>query len=150
MGKEWVQFLADSSLCEFYGNSLRAPLFTGFFTLTSFMLAAKAFVVLNIKREVYDTDAYASLLRERRKINSKITRYGPLKRLSSLLFVTIILAFVTSVAQMTFGLISQNWAVLLCLGCAVVAIVMVAISLVSIRINLKEWLEHSDCPEQQS
>lgn len=127
---------------EYYAKNIRASLFTGFLTVGSFLLSLKAFIVVKLKENVFDTEVYKNKLKELRKINPGLTLYGPVKRLSQLLFLTISSAVVASVSQLTVGLV-ENWmAVLFCVFVAAFAISMLVATLLLIKSTLDEWLEY--------
>lgn len=134
----------DTAFQRLYASSLRAPIFTGFFTLSSFLLAAKTFIVINIKREVYESDTYKKNLEKQRTVNPDLSHYGPLIRLSSLLYRAIVLALLSSATQLTIGLIPFNWAALLCLTFAAVAFACVILALTKIRANVVAWLNQAE------
>lgn len=127
---------------EFYANNIRSSLFSGFLTVGSFLLSLKVFIVVKLKENIFDTDGYKEKLKVGRKINPKLTLYGPVKRLSSLLFLTISSAMVASVTQLTIGLIPFLWAAFFCIFVSVFAVSMLIFTLLLIREILSEWLNY--------
>lgn len=127
---------------EFYAKNIRGSLFTGFLTVGSFLLSLKAFIVVKLKENIFDTDLYKKRLEERRKLNKSLTLYGPVKRLSTLLFVSISTAITASVSQLTIGLIPHWAATSFCIFVAVFAISMLVSTLILIKSTLDEWLEY--------
>jgi hypothetical protein len=83
----------QQSFHQFYAQNLRASLFTGFFTLSGFLFSVKAFMVINMKKDIYESPAYLSRLERLRKVNKDLSSYGPLSRLSKLLFWTVMASF---------------------------------------------------------
>jgi len=124
---------------HFYAASLRASLFSGFLTLTGFLFTVKTFIVIHIKKEIYDTEGYLSRVTSRRLLNKNLSVYGPLQRLSSLLFWSVVVSLVTATSQLTIGLWPEWWAAALCICFAVATIVLLLTDLVIIRRNLTEW-----------
>jgi hypothetical protein len=135
-----AQALSGTDFYTFYAAGLRAPLFTGFFTLSSFLLAAKAFIVINLKKEVYESDTYKARLEELRQVTPDLTSYGGLIRLSRLLVFTISCALITSTLQLTLGLVEKNWAAYACVGFALFTLIVVFFAVNAIRRNIKTWL----------
>jgi hypothetical protein len=135
---------SDTAFRALYATSLRSPIFTGFFTLSSFLLAAKTFIVINIKREVYESETYKKSLAKQRTVNPKLSHYGPLIRLSKLLYRSIIVALLASAAQLTIGLIPYNGVALVCLLFALVAFICVIMALTKIRQNVAVWLDQAE------
>ena len=126
---------------HFYATNLRASLFSGFLTLTGFLFAVKTFIVVSMKRELYDTDEYRSRVAARREFNKKVTVYGPLQRLSGLLFWSVIASLVTAASQLTVGLVPEWWAAGLCMLLALVTVLLLLCDLIVIRCNLNQWFK---------
>jgi hypothetical protein len=131
-----------NQVADFYAKNIRASLFTGFLTVGSFLLSLKVFIVVKFKENIFDSPAYKAKLEERRKLNAEITHYGPVKRLSRLLFFSIVSAIAASVAQLSVGLIATWQATLLCVFVATFAGTMLVCTLWLIREILDEWLSY--------
>lgn len=129
------------TFAEFYADNLRVPMFTGFLSLGGFLFAAKTFIVVHMKKEVYDTEGYAKRLSEMRRLNSKLSHYQPLANLSALLFWSVSSSLLTATLQLTLGMIPKNWAAATCMSAAAVTIILLACCLVAIRRNIKCWLK---------
>lgn len=129
-------------LPEYYAKNIRGSLFTGFLTVGSFLLSLKAFIVVKLKENIFDTDVYKQKLEERRKLNSKLTLYGPVKRLSMILFVSILSAITAAVSQLSIGLIERWEASVFCIFVSVFAISMLVFTLLIIKGILDEWFDY--------
>lgn len=127
---------------DFYAKNVRASLFTGFLTVGSFLLSLKVFIVVKLKENIFDNPDYIKKLNERRKLNSSLTQYGPVKRLSRLLFISIAAAMTASTLQLSVGLIHTWEATLVCVFFAAFAGSMVISTLILIRELLDEWLSY--------
>lgn len=125
---------------QFYADNLRDSLFSGFLGLAGFLFSAKTFIVIHMKEKLYDSEAYAARLTKQQRINSKLTKYGPLRRLSSFLFWAVLSSLVAAVSQLTIGLIKAEWAAWSCLCFAVIAVLMLATSMFHVSANLKQWM----------
>lgn len=130
-----------SQLIEYYGENLRGNLFTGFLTVGGFLFSLKTFIIINMKENVYDHRKYKERVEEQRELNRSITFYGPLKRLSHLLFVSVLASIVSAVLQLTLGLIDHWVAVLVCLWSSVFSVLLLTDSLFIIKNNLDQWFE---------
>jgi len=130
------------SIPHYYASNIRGSLFTGFLTAGSFLLSLKAFIVVKLKENIFDTDRYKERLKERRKLNPNLTLYGPVKRLSQLLFVSISSAIIAAVSQLSVGLIPQWEATFFCVFVSVVAVSMLVFTLLLIKNILNEWLDY--------
>jgi hypothetical protein len=132
-------------LTTFYAESLRGSLFTGFLTLGGFLLSLKAFIVVNMKKEVYDTAAYKDLWSDSRSRGETVgALYSPLRDLSESLYIAILACVLTSASQFTIGLLEFIPAVLFCLWSALCAIVLLLLCLLKIRFNLRSMFSHLD------
>jgi hypothetical protein len=131
-----------TQIADFYAKNIRASLFTGFLTVGSFLLSLKVFIVVKFKENIFDSEAYKHKLANRRKLNPELTHYGPVKRLSRLLFISIVSAITASVVQLSVGLIPTWQATLLCVFVAVFAGSMLICTLWLIRQILEEWLSY--------
>lgn len=131
-----------TTVSEFYAKNIRASLFTGFLTVGSFLLSLKVFIVVKFKENIFDSQSYKERLQDRRKLDPNLSHYGPVKRLSRLLFVSIISALAASAIQLSVGLIPYWQASLFCVFAAVFAGSMLLCTLWLIRQILDEWLSY--------
>jgi hypothetical protein len=138
-------YFSSNDLCQisdFYAKNIRASLFTGFLTVGSFLLSLKVFIVVKFKENIFDSQTYKDQLESKRKLNPDLTHYGPVKRLSHLLFFSIVSAITASVAQLSIGLIPTWQATLFCVFIAAFAASMLICTLWLIRQILDEWLSY--------
>jgi hypothetical protein len=135
--------LKRQSFFDFYAANLRSSLFSGCLTLGSFLLAMNTFIVVNLKKEVYEHKRYVEIVRGIRKGNPRATFYGPLKRLSTFLLYTITVSFVTAISQLTLGVLITHWiAATICLSLAALTMILLLITLCLIRANLLDWFKY--------
>src|SRR5262245_14678867 len=127
-----------SDFYRFYASNLRGGLFTGFLTLSGFLFAVKTFIIVNMKKELYDTPNYRKRVRELRILNPALTVYGPLGRLSILLQGVLCAALCTSISQFTIGLIPHRLAAIFCLSLVAVTVGLLVWALIVIRANLSD------------
>jgi hypothetical protein len=137
----FVIHLSTPEFQTFYATKLQGPLFSGFLGLGGFLFALKTFIVIKMKENVYDHANYKALLEQQRKINPKISSYGPLKRLSDLLFYTVICSLFSALIQFTIGFIPYWLASLICSYVAFFTLTLLILSLVEIRSNLNYWFK---------
>jgi hypothetical protein len=134
----------------FYGKNLRGSLFAGFLTLGGFLLSLKTFIVINMKKEVFDTVQYQNEWKEQKKLDSSNDlglMYSPLRELSSILFASILSCVVTAVLQLTLGLTETLIAAIICLWSALVSLLLLTWSLWLIRTNLTRMFDYLDNSE---
>lgn len=133
--------IADAgTFLQFYGDKLRFPLFTGFLSLGGFLFASKTFIVVHMKKEVYDTDRYRQRVAEQRKLNKDLPHYKPLRNLNSLLYWAVVSSLGTAVAQVTVGLLPYMVAAVACVSIAAVSLVLLFVCLYQIRENMNSWI----------
>lgn len=131
-------------ISDFYAKNIRGSLFTGFLTMGSFLLSLKTFIVVKLKENIFDSRQYREKLEENKKLNPNLTLYGPVKRLSQLIFISIISAIGTSILQLTLGLIPKWPATLICLFFAAFTLSMLITTLLLIKNILDVWLDRAE------
>jgi len=135
----YIYVVPIDKIVMFYGDKLRGNLFAGFLTLGGFLFSLKTFIVIKMKENVYDHAEYKRNLDEKKRLNPNLTLYGPLQRLSNLLFFSVLFSIITAVLQLSLGLV-ENWhAVLVCLATAIFTLIILVISLFLIKSNLDQW-----------
>lgn len=127
------------ALTKFYGQHLRRSLFSGFLTVGGFLFSLKTFIIIKMKENVYSHERYKERVEEQKELNSNITYYGPLKRLSHLLFFSVLASFVTAILQFTVGLLECPIATLICVWSATFSISLLVSSLFVIKGNMDDW-----------
>lgn len=128
-------------VCDFYAKNLRASLFSGFLSLGGFLLSLKTFVVVKVKEGLYDHARYRERVMTRQRLNKNLSFYGPVRRLSRLLFAAVCMAIATAIAQLTLGLINHWSAVALGLGLVAATLTVLLETLFVIRANLNDWFD---------
>lgn len=143
----WLKPGTTARIYEFYSTNLRGSLFTGFLALGGFLMSAKTFIIVNMKKEVYESKSYEENWLDGLKLNgadSYTPLYFPLRRLSNIIFYTISSCFIASVSQLTIGLLSFVPAVMVCLFTVVVAVCFLMLSLYLIKKNLATMFDYLD------
>jgi hypothetical protein len=145
-----LQFLLDliaklppgDQVFEFYQKHLRGSLFSGFLTLSGFLFSVNTFIVVNMKKELYDQPGYLERFEKQLAYDTNRTLYGPLQRLSKLMLIAVSTAVMTSVTQFTVGLVPRWYTAVACVLMACVAVFFLAKVLWVIRQNLREMFEY--------
>ncbi len=142
---------ADSPFLKFFSEELRSDFFNGFLSLAGFMLAAKTFIVIHMKQEVYDKPEYERKFDDtKRQVGEKaLKRYGPLERMSNALYWIVVSSVVAAVCQVTIGLIPWNIAGITCIGAVGIAVWMLVDGLILMKRNLDRWFEIINEQEQE-
>jgi hypothetical protein len=137
-----------NSFYTLYAQDLRGSLFSGFLALSGFLVCMSTFVVVNMKKELYDQKEYQSRVNNLMGLEQSMTIYGPLRRLSQLLLWAVVSSVVASVSQLTVGFIPHAAASILCVCLALAAITILSVTLYAIRTNLVslfDFLESQAC-----
>lgn len=136
-----------AKIFDFYAKNLRGSLFTGFLALGGFLMSAKTFIIVNMKKEVYDSARYKQDWLDGRELNGAENYpplFGPLRRLSNILFYTISFSFIASVSQLTVGLFESVPSVVACMFLVILALCFLMLSLYLIKKNLATMFDYLD------
>lgn len=125
----------------FYKTNIRSYFFMAFITMGGFLLSLKTFIVINIKKELYDCDQYKKWFTESKELNPDLKLYGPLIRLGNFLIYCVIFSILTSVSQLTIGLIPSAYASMFCIALACGTIVWVFRAWWEIKQSLSSWFD---------
>lgn len=146
-----VWYFGDEEQTKKIYESMRPSLFTGFFTLSSFLLAAKTFIILNMKKEVYATEVFLKNFKSKLvSINEwpppepaeALTVYQGLRETGDLLTANAAVTLLTAVLQFTVGLYPVLPVAAVCLGFAAGAVALVGFSLFYLARNLRTMYVH--------
>lgn len=142
----WYQYRHSPpvDVFDFYSKNMRSSLFSGFLTIGGFMLSLKTFVLVKMKEGLYGTEAYVIRVEKARKLGSEDSLYAPLKRLSHLLFASILAALTTAAFQLSLGLHQSWWSAGVCLSFATGTISLLLLSLLNMKRNLDTWFDSMD------
>lgn len=128
----------------YYNENLRASLFAGFLSLGGFLLSLKTFIVVNMKKDIFDSKKYEEAWESQRKLGSIGRKYDPLRELSMILFASILASIITAVLQITVGLHQSLLSTAICIWSAAFATILLCKSLFLIRANLRTMFDHLD------
>jgi len=117
-GASWMGSSWDECI-KLYQSNARTPLFSGFITMGSFLLALKTNILSRLK-ENYDSPEYRMNYRATREQpgNSHAKYYDTLEKLSKALGWNIYYCLITAMSQMTLGFVFMPWAFGVCAGLA--------------------------------
>ncbi len=127
---------ASADFYQFYAMNLRGSLFSGFLTLTGFLFAVKTFLIINMKKELYDTPTYQERYVAHLETNPNLKIYGPLRRLSRWLLCAVIASLITAVSQLSIGLIPHWATAAFCMAMALGTVGLLGYILYTLRNNL--------------
>lgn len=128
-----------------YYEGFRAPIFVACVTFGTFLFTMKSFIVVTMKREVYDTNAYRERFTNAGRYDSAGGgRYRGLKGLSLLLLVAILVALASAAIQVSIGWIQKPWAAWTALAFAGATLALVIWSVLLVYVNIRSMLEYED------
>lgn len=102
-------------IIEGYQKNARTPIFTGFFTMGSFLIALKTTILARVK-ETYDTQAYKVAFRAKRQLDPNAKFYGGLQQLGKALGLNLVFCLAVSLLQLTLGFWANPLAFAICVG----------------------------------
>ena len=138
-----------ASFVDYYQKHLRGNLFAGFLSLGGFLFSLKTFIVIKLKENVYDCDGYRKVFSDMKKINGDMKLYTPLENVSNFLFYAVLFSIIAAILQLTLGLLNNFWAVVVSIGSAIMAILVLLIALFMIKTSLNDYFkfinDEADC-----
>lgn len=112
-----------------------------FVSVGAFLLSLKTFIVLTMKKELFDTEAY-------KKVHEKMSSggdvgglYAPLKQLNDYIYWAILMSLLTAVLQVTLGFFPYLVPVVICISMAMASSVYLVWSLVLVKRNLDRIID---------
>jgi len=132
----------NQNIIKFYGESLRGNLFSGFLALGGFIFSLKAFILVTMKQNVYDSEIYEEKWREFNKEANGEAYFLPLRELNSVLYMTVLLSIFCAILNITIGLLPIIMVVYICIFSAFYATGYLVLSLWLIKGNLDTWFEY--------
>lgn len=139
--------MIDHAELVIYHQEFRTALFVSGFTIGTFLFSMKTFILKTMKDDFYDNEEYQRKVRQRRSLGQEVGFYSPLKNFSRLLLLSIVLSFLSALAQISVGYISDYRAVIICLILAVISWILVGISIYYVGEN---WSRALDLAEDKA
>jgi hypothetical protein len=153
----WVTYVAPEfgstvgQSIDLYQKNARTPIFSGFLTMGSFLLALKTNILGRLK-ETYDTPEYRRIYRASRdKVNSTSAGryYASLERLSKALGWNIFFCLLTSFFQMTLGFYYSAVAFSICVGTAAGCLILLMYLTYFLMKTHQEWFDKIEKEAQE-
>lgn len=133
--------ICDNTLTDTYSKKLQVPLFTGFLTISGFLLSLTTFIVVKMHEAVYQDEKYLEKTAVYTRIDLNYSHTEPLENLTIFLIVSVVTALVTSFSQFTIGNINSYHIAIFCIALAVGAFGFVLTSCFVIKKNIQEWID---------
>lgn len=144
VGWIWYRFYFEPDLSSStYESYIRQSLFTGFLTLGGFLLSMKTFVLANVKKDVYDSEAFTKFMRELAADGINLNPYEALYQLQTGLTFSICFSLFASASQFTLGVLRSWWGKPTACTLAALALAFVLWSVWLLYTNTKVWLDYA-------
>lgn len=126
---------------DFYALNIRGNLFAGLISVGGFLMAGKTFILVTMKQNVFDDKSYRENFQKMVKLDPSLKVYGPLSELKNILYYSVLMTIISSVVQMTIGLIPHWSMAIISIFFATFSIILVIDSLNLIKRNLDFWID---------
>lgn len=137
---QWHIF-GEDYLATLYSAKLQVPLFTGFLTISGFLLSLTTFIIVKMYEGVYQTPFYYETRIETfKRIDPTYDASRPLKQLSRYLLTSVAATLAASFSQFTIGSFPNIYCVIACLSLATTASAFVLLSCWLVRNNIWAWI----------
>ncbi|HEX8196390.1 MAG TPA: hypothetical protein VF571_09400 [Pyrinomonadaceae bacterium] len=134
-------YITKDELNNLYSQKLQVPLFTGFLTLSGFVLSLTTFIVVKMHEAVYQDIHYLERIAVYKRMDKSYSHTKPLENLTSYLIIAVIISLTSSLAQFTIGNYSNSHIAIFCLSLAACAFGFILTSCFLIRENIKRWID---------
>ncbi|PKN20392.1 MAG: hypothetical protein CVU71_00960 [Deltaproteobacteria bacterium HGW-Deltaproteobacteria-6] len=131
--------LDSEKFIDIYDDRLQFAFFTAFLTVGSLLLAMKAFLLVRLKDDIYLHEEYQKRYKEQCSGPHKIDYFQGLKDIGYLLVVSVIVCFITSIAQITIGFCPTYAIKIIAPSLAAGMLSLVIIDWLFVYLNLRDW-----------
>lgn len=135
--------LIPTSWCDIhclFKSTLRSTFFSSFLTMGSFTLSLMTMFMFSLKDKLFDDKKYVEDIEKTSKeLGQKINRYNSLVMISQLFLFCVFCCFITSLFQVSIGLVDNKAASALCIALALSTIGLALFILIKVWKNLKIW-----------
>ena len=135
------EWMTQTTFYDAFAENLRSGFFTGFLTISGFLYSAHTFIIVHMKKEVYETSTYEKRMNAKRLTKPDAEYYQSLRNLSRLILAAVLSGLVTSISHVTIGLIQANWAAVWCVSWAAITFILLIICVIVMGLNLRAWFE---------
>jgi hypothetical protein len=132
-------FIDENKFTTIYNDRLQFAFFTAFLTVGSLLLAMQAFLLVRLKDDIYMHSEYLRRYKEQCNNHYKIDYYQGLKDIGYLLVISVIVCFITSIAQVTVGFCPIFSFKIIAPSLAAGMLTLVMIDWLFVYLNLQDW-----------
>lgn len=125
-----------------YGTNIRSVFFSSFLAMGSFTLSLMTMFMFSLKDKLFDNEKYVQIVVASNNVmNTNINQYKSLVMISRLFLLCVFCCFITSLLQVTIGLIDHRIASSLCISQALTTIGLALFVLINVWKNLEVWFK---------
>lgn len=125
-----------------FKTTLRSTFFSSFLTMGSFTLSLMTMFMFSLKDKLFDDEKYVEDIKKISvELGKKINRYDSLVMISQLFLFCVFCCFITSLFQVSIGLVDKKVASALCIALALSTIGLALFILIKVWKNLKIWFD---------
>lgn len=134
-----LHYFSDAASC-FYHN-FRQAFFSSFLTAGSFMLTLTTFFLVSLKEKFFDSEDYLKILEAKKNLDATpVNKYSPLINISTLFIFCIFLCFITSLMQITLGVLKNKFAIIICFSTVISTLCLILYTLYHVWATISVWL----------
>ncbi len=120
-------------------QKIRPSLFTGFLTIGGFLLSLKTLILVQLRKELYDSEEYKAEIKEHQKEHPEYRRYAPLKNLGEFMLWSVFAAIMTAAVHLFLAFFSHKLTVIFSLSLSLTTLALVFRAWMAIRTSLHVW-----------
>ena len=125
---------------DLYTKTFRHYFFTAFLAIGSFIFTLMTAVLFSMKERVYDNKKYRlDYVEHRESGKNSQPLYEPLVNIGRLFIFTVTVCMITSVEQITIGLVANNFVAALGFSLAVSTILLIVYVLKNVKYTMERW-----------
>jgi hypothetical protein len=128
----------------YYANSFRGDLFSAFVALAGFIFALKTFIIITMKKELYNHPEYIKRFQLNKALSPSLRRHAPLNNLRLILSWAVVCSLAAAICQLTLGLVPHWLCSGISLAIALYAVVIFSVAFVVMWSNLFDLLDFWD------
>ena len=137
-----VGFWVPDCFVKIYHEKAQFPIFSGFLTLSGFILSIKTNLLLKLGTDLFGSAIYKERVITASILNGEpVRRHAPLINLGRFLIATVLACLIVAIVQITIGFGASKWAIGVALGFAAGGMCMIISAWVAIRGMLERYFE---------
>lgn len=105
------------------------------------MLTLTTFFLVSLKEKFFDNEDYLKILEAKKNLDATpVNKYSPLINISTLFIFCIFLCFITSLLQITLGVLKNKFAIIICFSTVISTLCLILYTLYHVWATISVWL----------